>query len=853
MRRMVPVAVAVVLGATLAAAAPDHPTFRVVPTVTVMTLQVGQGGSGSAMFRNDGGTAVVVDQIIADPSCEPGATMMAAVPFTVPGFGSGGTITYQCQPSTPGMRSCIWHVLSAGSAVADYELVCQSAGMPSLAPSTTTGVDFGTVIVGGRAQQLVTLTNLSPTSITQLHFHTTDIHSNFVIGAPCNQDARACTGSVSNFGPAQTQTFSVSCAPKQAGTLMADLYIASDSGQALSTTLIPLRCDGAAAISPVIAVSPATVGPFEVEARGTASATATVTIQNISTSPGVLEIQSVLVTDNVTGAALDWSYTASGACSGSFPPSCSLAAGQQLELDVRFDPGALDSRDAQLLINYRDTSNKSLIVELRGRGLGGTLELIGGTSMIDFGVVPVTISSAVTFQLANRGNRELTATLGVDPSGVPFSLMPSPTALVTPAAATTVTATCRPSAPGSFSTTFRASAADAFASTPIAIPAQCQGTTAGLHGDPTTIALGELRRGTMVPARAVTIMGVAGSIALASAELEAANANLSVTPLTGNQTPATIELQIEAVTDGDLAPNGIIVTPTSGATLRIPISGTIVTASYDVPPEISLGTFCVNQPTAATGVRLTSTGTATIGLSAPTMEQPDSPFDLRFASPSAYDAMLPPLRVATVEITPRRQRLPGTQVDRVVWTTDVEQQRSANTTVTADFVDEGAAAAPNTLEFGSVPLHRLTMNAQTITLQNCEDTELELAAPEIDAPFTIDSPNFPTTLMPSESATFSVGFHPTTLGRYQQTMLITFRTAEVAPIPIVLVGEGITGDGDGDGDDQAPDRTSFYACSGCASHGPTGAGALLVAFAVALRPRRRRGSRLSGPRRSGSS
>ncbi|MBA3398283.1 MAG: hypothetical protein H0T89_36995, partial [Deltaproteobacteria bacterium] len=142
--------------------------------------------------------------------------------------------------------------------------------------------------------------------------------------------------------------------------------------------------------------------------------------------------------------------------------------------------------------------------------------------------------------------------------------------------------------------------------------------------------------------------------------------------------------------------------------------------------------------------------------------------------------------------------------------------------------------------FGSVPLHRLTMNAQTITLQNCEDTELELAAPEIDAPFTIDSPNFPTTLRPSESATFGIGFHPTSLGRYEQTMLITFKTPSVAPIPIVLVGEGITGDGGGSGDDRDLDRTSFYACSGCASHDPTGALALLLAVAVALRPGRRR-------------
>ena len=37
----------------------------------------------------------------------------------------------------------------------------------------------------------------------------------------------------------------------------------------------------------------------------------------------------------------------------------------------------------------------------------------------------------------------------------------------------------------------------------------------------------------------------------------------------------------------------------------------------------------------------------------------------------------------------------------------------------------------------------------------------QLDAPQVPAPFSIDSPNFPTALKPGEVAAFSVGFHPT--------------------------------------------------------------------------------------------
>jgi hypothetical protein len=134
------------------------------------------------------------------------------------------------------------------------------------------------------------------------------------------------------------------------------------------------------------------------------------------------------------------------------------------------------------------------------------------------------------------------------------------------------------------------------------------------------------------------------------------------------------------------------------------------------------------------------------------------------------------------------------------------------------------------------------MNAQAVTLQNCEATVIELDSPQIAPPFVIDSPNFPSQLEPNESATFTVGFHPTKAGVFERRLEISSPSLDT-PLEIALSGEGVTGD-DGPGpDDERPDPTSFYACSGCASgdasHG-FGWLTIVIAAMCGVFPRRRR-------------
>ena len=824
-------ALAIVLLSAGVAASPGMPNFHPVPPVLVIHSTAPTGTTGTILLQNDDSFDVTVGSITRALSCDAEVTATVAMgpPFDVMA-GSAKPLTIQCSgaPMT-GMKRCLFHVNNAsGSAYFDTEGVCEYGLMPSLGPNSQ-ALNFGNVAVGGSSMISTAVHNNSPTTITQLYFQTTDLEDNFKVGMPCNPDARECDAAISGVSMGSDASFVVKCTPQTAGPHTASLYVASNSSQYAMPPIL-LTCNGVSSSSPVLSLtgSPIDIGEIEV-----INATGSGAVHLRNAGGGTLLIKSV----QVTGAtAADWTYLASGQCAGALPPTCNLTANQQVDIGVTFDPSAIGTRDASLLIQYYDTADRSTTVPLLGVGRGATLSLVGGPTSIDFGLVPVNVTSQVTFQLANQGNRDLTTvTLGGAPSG-PFTLSPSPMTSVSMNSTTTITASCRPTAAGTFSTTFTASAPDAFMSPPIAIPATCQGTTMAVYSTPTTISLGEVRTMTTPAATPVMILGTT-PVQVTSIALETMDTRLSLTGTPGT-TPVAVQLRVDPTADGDLA-NAILVASNAGM-LRIPITGKVVTADFTVPPVTSLGTFCVNASTPPSVLALTSTGTATIRLTAPRMDSTASAFDLALSSPSSYPSIIMPGAKATIAITPKRQSFAGGQHGEIVWSTDVANRTEERTMVSALFVSDGGAIAPSSLMFGKVPIHLDTAMPQSVTLQNCDTTPIMIADPELDPPFTIDSPNFPHTLAPNETATFSVGFHPTKLGVYVQTMRITSMQLD-APLEVSLTGEAISGSGDGDGgtgDDLDP--KSFYGCSGCSTREPSGGLLIGLAFAAALRRRRRR-------------
>jgi MYXO-CTERM domain-containing protein len=585
-----------------------------------------------------------------------------------------------------------------------------------------------------------------------------------------------------------------------------------------------------AAADPALSVMPPSVDAGRVER--TAGATATVRIANAGT--GTLKLLALQLLDGGTGAAGDWTATPGAPCGAGVPPSCPLADGQTADLDLAFAPTSIGVRDATLLINYHDTADRSIAIPLHGVGVGPTLETVGAPAMLDFGTLPVGVAGTLLLAVTNHGTRNLAdGALALAPPGPPFSAGAA-TLAVTTAAATPVTLTCTPAAAGVFTASLQLSAPDV-PGPPIQIALRCAGDPAQvLVADPPAVLLGEVRLA--APAMAHVRIEPA-SVALTGAALDPAIPGLtlgSVPPTT----PATLDLTAAPQLEGRLD-SRLTVTPRTGPPLAIAVTGRAVIASVSAPPAVSLGTFCVQQPTAPRIVTLTSTGSATLGLSAPALHSAMSPFDLQLVAPLDYPNLLAPGQRAFVAVTPQPRSVAGVASGDLVWTTDASTAPS-HTALTATFLADGGAIGPDMLQFGTAPVHVDTRNAQQVALQNCSTAAFQLDPPQVPAPISIDSPSFPTALKPGEVAAFSVGFHPTKAEKVMKDLVITSPQLP-GPLTVHLFGQGIATGGETDGGPSGTgvSSTSFYACS-CTSGDPSGGLAIVLAALAATARRRRR-------------
>jgi hypothetical protein len=825
------VVLAIGVGPRAATAAPG---LRAEPTVQVVELAVNASGTGTIVLRNDAATSVVAAGITPEPGCD--AAAVRASPLTGFTLAAGATraIAIACTPAPASMRRCSYRVRSPASAVlAAFEAVCAYAGDPTLSASATL-VELGAVAIGRAASATIALHNHATTAIDRLFVEATDLDDNFAIAAPCNPDARACDASIPVVPAGGATNLVVTCTPRSLGPLSALIHVTTSAGSRLAAPIV-LTCTGSAAAGPVIATSPTAIDVGGVEVIA-ASARATVRVSNPGS--GTVRLIQAQVVDGGTGAATDWAVAAQAPCATAIPPACNLAAGDAVDLELVFDPAAIGVRDAALLITYRDSADRSTSIPLHGVGQGATLELVGGPTTLDFGALPIDATGTLTFQVANTGSRDLPEVTRTLTPVAGFTVSPGPSFAVSAAAPTTITVSCTPTAPGALASVLRLEAPDV-TSPPIDLAVRCTGDpNVTVTAAPPAVLLGEVRLMTQVTRR-LAVGSVAAPIAIGTAALDPAILGMSISGAPA-VTPANLDLVAAPRAEGSLAAR-ILVSPASGPQLAIAVTGTGVAATYSVPAEASLGTFCVQQPTTPRMLPLTSTGTATIGLSAPRLALADSPFDLQLIAPVSYPAALAPLGSVAVAVTPKRRAAPGLVSDDLVWTTDVSGTPSSRTKVTASFVNNGGAIAPPALAFGSAPAHLDSRNARQVTLQNCDIAPLALDAPQLSPPFSIDSPGFPTVLRPGETATFSVGFHPTRLGAVARTLVITSPQLPGVQLTVALTGEGIStivGGADA-GPVERPD-SGVFSCGGCASSDGSGALVLAVAALCTLAPRRRR-------------
>jgi uncharacterized protein (TIGR03382 family) len=830
------VSAAIVAGAAAIAYAGVTGVLVATPDVAVATAPAQTSAQGSSALANPGTGGVSVASIARLPCDDSGMTIVSpAGAFAIPA-GSQQPIMFDCPgTATFGMRRCTYQALSAAQAeLGAFMGVCETAAATSLSASAPS-LDFPNVTVGTTQTQSVTITNSGTQTFGTLQLQTTDFAGNVQIGAPCNPNANGCdvpNASLDSF------TVDIVCRPSAVGTFASELHIVDQFGDRLAP--LPITCTGSAAPGATVYVTtiPSPLDLGAVELLG-GTATGIVRIANVGPS-GTLTIDKIQLPQS------DCTYTLGSPCSGTLP--CALDAGTSVDVTVKLAPTTLGVRNATMTISSDDPANSQVAVRLHGVATGATLELApGDTTTVDLGQVPKNGSASLQVHFANHGNRDVTDVSLALSGSVALTTNPvAPTSSFTVArgaAPTPVTLTCEPSgATGVFTTTLIASAADTVNNSPITITATCRGTDSQLDATPTSLQLGEVRVGTApAPSIPFTLDNLSSSqLTLAQAPAIApavAELSLSGPPslaIPGNGSGA-VRLTIDPA-QNDTLDTSITASDTSGTnTLAIPVTGKLVTANVTADATIDLGTFCVNEPTTPTAVRLASTGNGAVTLVSAQMASAPPQFAVVPRFPTEYPAQLVAGASATVDVSPlRTSTAQAALTDDLIWATDVDAPR---TTLTAKFLASGAAIAPASLSFGPWSIHLYEKNAQPVTIQNCSGPTLSLH-PSIDAPFSIDS-DFPAQLVGAETATVFVGFHPTKSGMFTGHLHIT--TSAMQTLDIALAGIGSASGAPDDGGSATPPLrgTSFYACS-CTSSGPGGVIPVGLALVCVLVPRRRR-------------
>jgi hypothetical protein len=824
------IAAGCVLGAATAIAVAAIGVQLVVePPVIAVSLQLNQAGSGSATLRNIGDATASVGSIVADSSCASGVTPTASPswPFTVAPAGTHMVGIGCASSSTYGIRRCKENVLGSGAQIlTSYTGLCMTESTTMFASSGSH--NFGDVMVGGQST-VVPLTILNSNgnpahSIVSIQLG--DHDGNFKVHSPCLMDGPGCDAPIV-VGSGIMFIVNVSCTPQSVGPKTAPLYVVGNGGTRLFPAIL-LTCNGTSGSTmPAISANPPSVTLSNDANSGMSSSN--VTVSNIG-------MGSLTISGFTKAGSPDWTYSTMGLCQ-TLP--CTLPPTGSFMIDTTFAPTAIGMRNAMLTITSDDPNTPMLQIPLNGTGLGANIALatnLGMPPTLDLGTSPIGIQTTATFDLRNDGNVLLMpVNLLLTQPGTELTVSPNPTTIGA-SSIRTITVGCTPTSAQLFTAQLDITAPNALTGSPISIVVKCTGTSGSLYATPSSIQLGEVRTGSPRVTKMVALKTAGSSLTISSPpELSPTVADLSVTaPSSAMITlaaPSTFELNVDATADHDLATS--IEVTASGDTLSIPVTGKVVTANIDYPQAIMIGSFCVNQSTTGAASRLTSTGTATIGLATqPVMNKmSSSPFQLSYTSPVSYPYSLPPNQSAMVEVTPLRQMEKGIQTDDVVWATDVLGDAAPRTTVTAEFIADGGAIAPQLADFGAVPV-RQSAEPKVIKIQNCGMEPMSLTAPAISpgGEFSDDSATpLPEMLAPNAIATINVTFRPTKVGTRMATLTVG---SSKGPLGVTLLGQGIGGPG------TTTDSTSFYACD-CTSSRPTDAWPAVLVL-LGLRRRRRR-------------
>jgi len=827
-------AIGVVLATTMIALA-AIPAAEVRPEPAVVVIEVPPGGSANASTTlvNSGDAATMITSLAASGECIGVSVTPTSFRLGSQSEGSGSAqqaLDVTCGAAGYGIRRCQLDANESSVRRAAFTVLCVAGSGSGGLTAAPIELDFGSVTIGATpAQRTITITNPSTTSsVTGLSVQIDEQApgNTFTLGNCLGTPGCALPAVIPPMG---TLELSVACAPQALGPIQKQLYIVGGEGQQLAAA-IPLRCAGTGATTGGIVVTPTSLALAQ---QVGSPITGTLRVENTSTST----VYAVQNTSLFGPASAQWSVTSSN------PLPISLNPGTSLTLTATFMPTAHGPQDATLSILTDDPSAMTVDRDLDGTGLGATLELVtalGTPPSLHVTTRPIGVTGDRAFQIRNGGNVDLVdLTYTIMQTGTELAMV-EPPATVAPGATADVRVACTPSAAQEFTAMLeiRSGHASAYAGNPRLIELRCTGTAGQLYSEPSAVDFGEVRIAAgQTVTKTVTLRTGAGALPITAPPALTANPTntLSVSaPSAASVAVAepftTFEVVLDPAVDTPSLATTVAVTAGGTDTIEIPVLGKIVTPAVTVPEELMIGSFCVGRTPATVEARMTSIGTATIGL-------PTKPYLAAMTAsgfnldPGSYPSSLQPGESAGVRVRPLGRDTAGTVTDTLVWSTDIEGDLALPmTSMSAEFIENGGAISPQRVDFGRVML-REAAQATTIRIQNCGVAPLSLGVATISpaGEFRNESRSpLPSMLAPNAVATVVVGFVPARTGTRNGTLTIGSSEGDLT---VTLTGVGLGTETD------EPEKTSFYACD-CTTSDPAAAWPAVVVV-LALRRRRR--------------
>jgi Abnormal spindle-like microcephaly-assoc'd, ASPM-SPD-2-Hydin len=380
-------------------------------SVTFGAVPVGKTQTTAVTLQNPGLTSVTLSGVqAADPAFQVASGQMGA---SIP---AGGTAslnvsftpteakTYSSQIQVmSGKQQTTISASGSGQQATPVSPPTSPAPVSSALQVSATTLQFGSVPIGGNAQQSLTLTSTgtAPLEISALHAQGGD----FAAQAPSLPLA---------LQPGQTLTLPVKFGPKSSGAEAGQLVIGSNAAAAPSVTIALLGNGAASTPPPPSSGSPAL----------TLSSTA---VNFGSVNVGSQGFRSVTLTSSGTVAVVVQSLKASGDgfSLGQLQLPLTLAPGQQVALPMTFAPSNAGADQGQVTLVDNATGSPSAI-SLTGTGTaptGTTSASLSAPPSVDFGDVTTGSQGSKTITLVSNGTAPVTVN-SITVAGAEFSDAP---------------------------------------------------------------------------------------------------------------------------------------------------------------------------------------------------------------------------------------------------------------------------------------------------------------------------------------------------------------------------------------------------------------------------------------------